>query len=60
MPEMKVKAKVIKLTRANTAAVIGLVKDSENDLLTVGKAANMCVEKGVAAVRKRFVKASEK
>jgi len=47
--------KVIRLTKLNTEAVNLLVKDSRNDLLTVGKAANLCVEKGLPAIRRKFV-----
>jgi hypothetical protein len=48
--------KIVRLTKTNTEALNLLVKNSGNELLTVGRAANMCVEKGMPAVRRRFVK----
>lgn len=51
--------KQIRLSKTNDEAIIQLVKDANNVLLTVPKAVNIAVEKGLPAVRKQFVKISK-
>ena len=53
------KMKIVRLTKNNSVAVDDLVKESHNELLTVGKAANLCVEKGLPSVRRKYVKNRE-
>lgn len=52
--------KQIRLSNKNETAVNALVKDSQNDLLTVAKAANIAIEKGLPKTRQLFVKPNPK
>ena len=52
--------KQIRLNPINEANLIALVRDSKNDLLTVSKAANVSIDKGLPLARKLFVKSRTK
>ena len=52
--------KQIRLSAQNEKAVIELVKQAGNDLLTIPKAANKAIEKGLPAARKHFIKTNQR
>jgi len=52
--------KQIRISNQNEKAIDALVKEAKNDLLTVPKAANIAISKGLPAVRKLFVKPTTK
>lgn len=47
--------KQIRLSKENDAAIAKLVKEAKLDLLTVPKAANLAIKKGLPLMRKIFV-----
>ena len=47
--------KQIRLAKENESALSELVRDSKNDLLTVSKAANLAIRRGLPILRKLFV-----
>ena len=50
----------IRLSKSNEAEIERLVKESANSLLTAPLAVNICIEKGLPAVRKLFVKPAKR
>ena len=50
----------IRLSKSNEAEIERLVKESVNPLLKPALAVNLCIEKGLPAVRKLFVKKAKR
>lgn len=46
--------KQIRLTKENEKQLTRLVQDSQNDLLTIGKAANYAIRRGLRYARQKF------